>query len=72
MFNLGHLPVWNFHGDADAVVPVEFSRVLRQALERSGNKNCHFTEYAGVDHNRWDRAYREREFIRWLFSQKRG
>ncbi|ADH63599.1 phospholipase/Carboxylesterase [Allomeiothermus silvanus DSM 9946] len=72
MFNLGHLPVWNFHGDADAVVPVEFSRVLRQALERSGNKNYHFTEYAGVDHNSWDRAYREREFIRWLFSQKRG
>ncbi|PZA08402.1 MULTISPECIES: alpha/beta hydrolase-fold protein [unclassified Meiothermus] len=72
MSRLGHLPVWNFHGDADTVVPVEFSRVLQRALERAGNKNHRFTEYAGVEHNSWDRAYREREFIRWLFSQTRG
>ncbi|MBF6592979.1 MAG: dienelactone hydrolase family protein [Thermaceae bacterium] len=71
MFNLSGMPVWNFHGDDDPVVPVEFSRVLEQALEKTGNENIHFTEYAGVDHNSWDRAYREREFIKWLFAQKR-
>lgn len=71
MFALGGMPVWNFHGDDDPVVPVEFSRVLEQALERTGNENIHFTEYAGVSHNSWDRAYREREFIKWLFTQKK-
>lgn len=71
MFALGGMPVWNFHGDDDPVVPVEFSRVLEQALERTGNESIHFTEYAGVSHNSWDRAYREREFIKWLFTQKK-
>lgn len=71
MFALGGMPVWNFHGDADSVVPVEFSRVLKQALEKVGNEEHRFTEYKGVDHNSWDRAYREREFIQWLFAQKR-
>ncbi|MBG85666.1 MAG: hypothetical protein CMO80_02045 [Verrucomicrobiales bacterium] len=30
-----------------------------------------FTEYPGVDHNCWDRAYRDPELIRWLFGQSR-
>ena len=30
-----------------------------------------FTEYPGVDHNCWDRAYRDPELIRWFFGQSR-
>jgi hypothetical protein len=31
-----------------------------------------YTEYPGVGHNSWDRAYAEPELLSWLFSQKRS
>jgi len=71
MFSLQRLPVWNFHGTDDDVVPVEFSRVLRQALEKGGNKSHRFTEYDNVGHAVWDRGYANEELPRWLFAQRR-
>lgn len=68
---IGNVPVWAFHGDQDRSVPVEESRKLTQALERLGG-NVRYTEYAGVAHNSWDRAYAEEELIPWLLSQKKG
>lgn len=66
---IGNVPVWAFHGDQDRSVPVDESRKLTEALERSGG-NVRYTEYAGVPHNSWDRAYAEPELIPWLLSQK--
>jgi len=64
------LPVWIFHGDADDTVPVETSQRMVKALKDAGG-NPKYTEYPGVDHNSWDRAYRETELIEWLFAQSR-
>ena len=68
---IGNVPVWAFHGDQDRRVPVEESRKLTEALERAGG-NVRYTEYPGVPHNSWDRAYAEEELIPWLLSQKKG
>lgn len=68
---LQHMPVWNFHGTDDDVVPVEFSRVLELALKKNGNKTHRFTEYDGVGHAVWDVAYANEELPRWLFAQRR-
>ena len=68
---IGNVPVWAFHGDQDRSVPVEESRKLTEALERAGG-NVRYTEYPGVPHNSWDRAYAEEELIPWLLSQKKG
>ena len=65
---LGDTPVWAFHGDSDHRVPVEESRKLTHALEKAGG-NVRYTEYPGVPHNSWDRAYAEAELIPWLLAQ---
>ena len=68
---IGSVPVWAFHGDADRSVPVTESRKLTEALEKAGG-NVKYTEYPGVTHNSWDRAYAEEELIAWLLSQRNG
>ncbi len=64
------LPIWIFHGEADDVVSVDVSREAVKALKSSGG-NPRYTEYPGVGHDSWTRAYRETEFIDWLFAQSR-
>ena len=69
---LASMPQWVFHGDRDDVIPVEESRTMVRALEEAGATHVRFTEYAGVRHNSWDRAYAEPELMPWLLSQRRG
>lgn len=61
---------WVFHGDADAVVDVKLSRDMVGKLKtlRTAVK---YTEYPGVNHNSWDNAFAEPEYLKWMFSQKR-
>lgn len=66
---VGNVPVWVFHGSADEVIDVSESRRMVEALRSTGGR-VRYTEYAGVGHNSWDRAYAEPDFFRWLFSQR--
>lgn len=68
---LGKVPIWNFHGTSDEVVPVSFSRALADAVAKSGNPSARFTEYTTEKHKVWNRVYRELEFIHWLFEQRK-
>jgi predicted peptidase len=63
-----NIPCWCFHGDADKTVPVENSRKMIKALEAAGAKPK-YTEYPGVDHNSWDRAYGTAELYEWMLQQ---
>ena len=63
-------PLWNFHGDADHVVPVTVSGDRIAALVIAGKHPLH-TEYHGVGHNVWEWAYTEPELVRWVFSKRR-
>lgn len=67
---LRHLPIWIFHGEMDRVVPVSGSREPAAALKEIGG-NARFTEYLGVDHDSWDATYASKEFVDWLFAQRR-
>lgn len=42
--SIRHLPIWNFHGGSDRVVPVSGSRDIIAALLRA-NRACVFTEF---------------------------
>jgi predicted peptidase len=64
------VPIWNFHGEADAVEPVSSSRDMIDALRKAGGKPRH-TEYAGVGHNVFRWAYTEPALVEWVFAQKR-
>jgi predicted peptidase len=65
---IGKTPVWMFHGDADQSVPVEESRHMGAALKAAGAE-FKYTEYPGVGHNSWDKAYAEPDLVPWLLSK---
>ncbi len=63
------VPIWAFHGDQDTVVKPERSRRMIKALEAAGGQPK-YTEYPGVGHNSWAKAYSDPAMMAWLFSQK--
>ena len=64
------IPCWCFHGDKDTAVKVEGSRDMIEAIKKAGGMPK-YTEYPGVGHNSWDKAYGEKEFFPWLLEQKK-
>ena len=64
-----HIPCWCFHGDADSAVPVQRSRDMMEALKKAGAEPK-YTEYSGVGHNSWDKAYATKELYDWLLEHK--
>jgi predicted peptidase len=64
------LPIWIFHGDADPVVPILYSRRMFHALKAAGAKVT-MTEYPGVGHDSWKNAFAEPGLLPWLFAQKK-
>jgi predicted peptidase len=62
------LPIWVFHGDADPDVPVSESRHMVEALKAAG-ADVRYTEYPGVGHKSWDKAYADPELMTWLLSK---
>lgn len=67
---LASLPIWCFHGAADAVVPVARSRSMVAAVKAAGGSPT-YTEFAGVGHDSWTPAYRDPATLDWLFRQTR-
>ncbi len=68
---LARLPLWSFHGDLDKAVPVSRSRDMIKAILLAGG-SAKYTEYAGVGHNSWEKAYAEPGLYDWLFSQRKS
>lgn len=64
----GKVALWLFHGDKDPVVPVDFSRNYYRRLKKSA-PNTRYSEYKGVEHNSWKKAFAEPELMKWLFAQ---
>lgn len=61
------VPAWVFHGDQDGAVPVQASRDAVAAIQAAGG-DVTYTEYPGVDHNSWDKAYRESDLPSWFLT----
>lgn len=64
------LPIWCFHGGADALVPPERSRAMIEAIEAAGGE-AKYTEYDGVGHDSWTRTYGDEAVLEWLFRQRK-
>ncbi len=60
--------VWIFHGAADDIVPVRFSRDYFKKLQKKG-ADVRYSEYPGVFHNSWNNAFAEKDLLVWLFSK---
>lgn len=81
---IGKVPVWIFHGGDDPVVPVTESRRMAEAMRIViGQDTVHdhpqpsiadqaeviYTEYPGVGHNSWEKAYAEPDLMSWLLTK---
>ena len=64
-------PIWAFHGNEDELVNVSQSRSMIAALNKAGGQP-RYTEYKGVGHNSWERAFKEPDFLSWIFAQMRS
>ena len=67
---VGKLPVWMFHGGDDDVVPTEQSRRMDAALT-ARHAEVKYTEFPGVNHGSWDKAYATPDLWTWMFAHTR-
>jgi len=67
---LASVPIWNFHGTADPVVPVKRSRAMIKALTAAGGTPIS-SELEDVGHDSWTPAYGNAAVLDWLFAQRR-
>jgi predicted peptidase len=61
---------WIFHGADDAMVDVKLSREMSARL-KALKIPVKYTEYPGVNHNSWDNAFADPNYLPWMFMQKR-
>jgi predicted peptidase len=62
-------PVWAFHSDDDHLMPVQGARDLVKAWRDHGGV-AKYTEYTGLKHSSWKKAYLELDLFDWLFQQQ--
>ena len=61
---------WVFHGAADAVVNVKLSQEMVDKL-KSLKAEVKYSEYPGVNHNSWENAFAEPEYLTWMLKHKK-
>lgn len=64
------IPFWVFHGEVDGAVNVKYSREMVDRLKLIG-ASVKYSEYPGVNHNSWDNAFAEPDFLSWMFSNRK-
>ena len=63
------VPVWNFHGAMDRVVPIGASVVMVDRLRAAGG-DVRFTVYPDAGHDAWSETYANPEVYAWLLSHR--
>jgi len=63
-------PIRIYHGEVDAVVPVENSKKMEVALLDVGAKVETFY-YPEVNHDSWTNAFAEPDFLNWIFTKNK-
>ncbi|VBB47965.1 conserved exported hypothetical protein [uncultured Paludibacter sp.] len=65
------MPIRIFHGTADNVVNVDFSRNAYYELKADGSYKAELILFPGVGHNSWDSAFTYPDFLGWLYYQEK-
>ncbi len=69
--DIGHTPIWLFHGSEDDVVSPREAELMFAAFKADGG-DVRLWMYQGLRHDCWTRAYNEPELPRWLLAHHRG
>lgn len=65
-----NMPIRIYHGAIDNVVPLEHSQSAYDTLKSFGSKQCEIKVFPNTGHNSWDQAFKEPDFLSWIFSKK--
>ena len=65
------IPIWIFHGMKDDVVPPRFSIRMLKAIQEQGGL-AKITLFPDANHNSWDPAFAEPDYLSWMFSKYKG
>ena len=65
------IPIWNFHGEHDTIVPPPSSGLLLRAIEESGNEQLQETILSGAGHGIDREVYSCADLYEWLQVQHR-
>src|SRR5207244_11138343 len=63
------IPVWEFHGAKDPVVPLKGSQELVDAIKASGG-DAKLTIYPEAMHDSWTETYDNKELYEWFLAHK--
>ncbi|UJR24689.1 hypothetical protein I4U23_006062 [Adineta vaga] len=63
------LPIWNFHGQLDDVIPVDRSHSL---IKNLNSDLCQSTIYPDLEHDSWTRTYNNKDIYLWLLQQTKS
>ncbi len=69
-----HMPIWTFHGDADKVSPVLYTRNMVDAIVKEGGSTAllRYTEIEGGDHeSAWRLAFTGKQLWEWFLKQRK-
>jgi predicted peptidase len=67
---LKETPVWAFHGDHDAIIPVREAAVLVEQVQRAGGQAR--LEVIPGGHDIWRQVYQREDVWAWLSAQRRA
>jgi predicted peptidase len=65
-----NVPIWFFHGAKDDVVPHIYSQEVYNELQKQ-NADVKYTLYPKANHNSWDAAFAEPDYLEWFFKHKK-
>lgn len=64
------VPYWIFHGVKDNVIHPRFSIAMTRGIQQAGGK-AKITLFPNANHNSWDPAFNDPEYLSWMFSKRR-
>lgn len=68
---LKDIPIWNFHGEEDDIIPIQKSEEIVMALMNVGGQ-VKFTRYPGMGHKVMEITYSNPELYAWLLAHRLG
>ena len=67
---LAEVPLWVFQGELDTNPRAWVTRETVDSVRSAGGE-VRYTEYEGVGHNTWSRAFNEDDFFEWMLAQNK-
>ncbi|MEM6917007.1 MAG: prolyl oligopeptidase family serine peptidase, partial [Verrucomicrobiota bacterium] len=69
---LKDIPIWAFHGDQDADVPVEKSREMVEGIQGAGGEKIRYSELEGKGHLIAAEVCEREDLAPWIYGQTRA